>query len=458
MTLATVTATLQEYKEYPVEPFLHTEPTAVALLDLESGLEPTFPAGDSRPLTYRDALVLVRLHAEPLGMLYVDGRLEDLTRRELRELVWTRFRDEIQHHASRASCMPVPEDATDLAPPPRAPMCREGVAATPRGSVAVIVPTRGRSAKLARCLASLDLAAGPAVEIIVVENGPACEESNRTVESLAARTGRRIRYVVEPRPGSSVARNRGVAETSADIVAFTDNDVIVDRDWLRWLLEPFVADDVGATSGLVLSLELSTPTQKSFEQCSAFAKGWNRRSFDLNGNRADDRPLYPFWGASFGTGASMAFRRRDLVAAGGFDTALGAGSLALAGADIEALSATILRGRRLVYEPRSLAWHQSHSEPQALRRQLYSYGVGCTAILTKALLHDRRFLPAVARSARLLPVLRRGEQQRPIDHQPVPSPELVRSQWKGMLSGPPRYLRSVIWAHRHGLHRVIHGG
>jgi glycosyltransferase involved in cell wall biosynthesis len=155
----------------------------------------------------------------------------------------------------------------------------------------------------------------------VVDNRPASGDVLRTVRSVAA-GDQRVRYVPEPRVGLSVARNRGVRETDAEIVAFTDDDVVADPCWLVWLLAPFSESGVTATSGMVLPLELETEAQKRFEQYGGFSKGMERKSYGLRTGRVAGRALYPFLGDRFGGGNSMAFRRGELVAAGGFDTAL----------------------------------------------------------------------------------------------------------------------------------------
>jgi hypothetical protein len=49
------------------------------------------------------------------------------------------------------------------------------------------------------------------------------------------------------------------------------------------------------------------------------------------------------------------------------------------------LSTAILRGGRLVYEPRALCWHEHRKDGDALRGQAFGYGVGFSAIVTKAL-------------------------------------------------------------------------
>ncbi len=288
--------------------------------------------------------------------------------------------------------------------------------------------------------------------MIVVDNRPGTGETLALVSKMALNDGR-IRYVAEPREGLSVARNRGLAEaTAAEFVAFTDDDAVVDAGWLYWLLAPFADKSVTVTTGMVLPLELETIAQKRFEQYAGFSKGTDRRSYDVAAGRADDRLLYPYWGGMFGSGNNMAFRRRDLIMAGGFDTTLGAGSPTGGGEDIAAFSDAILRGGRLVYEPRSLCWHEHRRDEDALRKQLFNYGAGFTASLCRAAWRDPRFLWSAARAIptviRLL--YRRRHAGSAAGDGRLPA-ELSRLEHSGMLRGPVLYAKSVRRVSRLGL-------
>ena len=84
--------------------------------------------------------------------------------------------------------------------------------------------------------------------------------------------------------------------------------------------------------------------------------------------------------------------------------------------------------------------------------------MGFTAILTKALLHDRRFAAAAARSVPVAWSLRRARSASGRDLAATTTPELARLERRGMLRGPTRYVDSVAWSHRLGLQRVIDGG
>src|SRR5919197_775881 len=233
---------------------------------------------------------------------------------------------------------------------------------------------------MATCIGALRAMRYPNFEIVIVDNSPAVPGTREAVAAIAAEDPR-VRYVAEPLPGSSVARNRGIREARADLLAFTDDDVRVDPEWLSW-----------------------------FEEYSGFGKGLEPRVYDLDEHRAPDNLLYPYWGAAFGSGNSMAFRRNVIEGIGGFDPALGAGSPARAGADIEAFSHAILEGSRMAYEPHALCWHDHRTHRAALRRQTFAYGAGFTAILTKSVLREPRLALEMVRQ--LAGVVRGGAADR----------------------------------------------
>jgi len=417
----------------PASAFAHMESTAVGMVDLEDPERASvMTTAHSRN---RDALLLIRLHGDPLGVVHVSDERVVGRGDELVSLVHEQLGERVSAHCRRFGCQ-----ASDA-------HCRGNLTPHAPGSVAVVISTVGRPRTLDRCLRSLAPLAHERLEIIVVDNRPAA--STRQLISSWSTRDERIRYVSEPRPGLAIARNRGVAETDADIVAFTDDDVVVNDGWLRWLIAPFADPEVTVVAGLVMPLELETVAQKRFEQYAGFGKGFDHRCYDLRLHRADDRLLYPYWGGMFGAGNSMAFRRAELVASGGFDPSLGAGSIAQSGEDIDAMSWAILHGGRLVYEPRSLCWHEHRRDEDALRHQLFSYGVGFTAVLTKAITHDRRFAGAIVRSIPVAWRLRHRAALRANSSAVLPA-ELRRIERSGMLRGPLLYAKSLRAVRRGG--------
>lgn len=108
--------------------------------------------------------------------------------------------------------------------------------------ISVVICTRNRAASLARTLESL---AGSRVtedvawEVVVIDNG----STDATPDVIAAKASQlRICGHVEPEPGLSWARNRGVAEARGTYIIWTDDDVTVEPDWLQTYIEAFRAD------------------------------------------------------------------------------------------------------------------------------------------------------------------------------------------------------------------------
>ncbi|MFH1876326.1 MAG: glycosyltransferase [Candidatus Omnitrophota bacterium] len=99
----------------------------------------------------------------------------------------------------------------------------------------VIIPVRGDAPYLARCLESVIKGAG-SFEIILVDDGLTLEAR----EQLKAFEGR-VRVLESTGKGASRARNLAARQSSADFIAFTDSDCIVDRHWIEELLKGFDA-------------------------------------------------------------------------------------------------------------------------------------------------------------------------------------------------------------------------
>jgi O-antigen biosynthesis protein len=443
----------------PLSAFEHMEPTGVGVVDLDRSLTPHSPDGRALRPDQRDGLLLVRLHHKPIAMVHIDRALGKITSEELATQIWSSAGAAICGYLQSVGCehLPTGPDTLADATQRRAQEHPADWPTNPGRSIAVIIPTIGREEQLGRCLRSLLAQREAQFEVIVVDNQPSSGEALRTVTTLASEDAR-VRYVAESRGGSSVARNRGVSETDAELVAFTDDDVVLDPTWLQWLISPFAEPDVTATCGMVLPLELDTEAQKRFELHGGFSRGLRCRHYDLKSGR-DTGLLYPFMGDLFGSGNSMAFSRAELVAAGGFDPALGGGTPAKSGEDIYAFSTAVLRGGRLAYEPRALCWHEHRRDGRSLSDQIFDYGVGIGAIVTKALLSgDPRFFGALASSARLL--LGPRQQSSFADDEAKDSvfPEgMIWTQRAGMLRGPWRYVSGRARARRRHFGNAIRG-
>jgi glycosyltransferase involved in cell wall biosynthesis len=314
--------------------------------------------------------------------------------------------------------------------------------------VSIIVPTHDRPERLQACLRSLLALHYPRYEIIIVDNAP----SSPATANLLKQTCRdvsQVRYVREDRPGASWARNCGTIAARGELLAFADDDIVVDPYWLVELAQAFsVIDNVACVTGLLLPLELETPAQFWIEEFGGFSKGFSRRIFDMGENHPKT-PLHPYAAGQYGTGANMAFTAAFLRSVDGFDLALGPGTPAQGGEDLTLFFQAVTRGYKLVYEPSSVAYHPHHREYDALRKQIYSYGVGLAAYLFRNVLHNPRllfdFFTRIPYGLYFTFGVRSSKNSKKSQYYPK---ELTWLELEGMLYGPLAYLRSL-WKVRH---------
>ena len=237
-----------------------------------------------------------------------------------------------------------------------------------------------------------------------------------------------------------------------DILAFTDDDVIVDLYWLVELIRGFSrADNVACVTGYNLPLELETPAQfwyeayggaYWFQENGGTSWGFTRQIYDMKKHRANIA-LYPYRAGMFGCGANMAFTSTFLNSVHGFDPALGGNGPSRCGQDIAAFFQVITRGYTLVYEPAAAIYHLHRREYKALQRQIYYYGVGMTAYLTKSLLDAPHLLFDFIGRLFLACFQFLGGRSTKLVKMPAHYPrELVSLRWKGILYGPMAYLQS----------------
>jgi glycosyltransferase involved in cell wall biosynthesis len=397
------------------------EPALVAQIDLADGVQPLSALDPRTGATYKRAVVLVRDHGAPVGIVRVELGPYGLSA------------DELTSEIRGALGVDVP-----AAPVPATPVIRDR-ALLPR--ISVVIATRDRTESLRRCVESLQRLDHGAAEIVVVDNASAGRETADLVRELAI-DDPRVKYVREDRPGLARAHNCGLEHVTAPYVAFTDDDVVVDPAWLDGLLAGFARDArVACVTGMIFPLELETPAQDWLEHYAGFNKGFAPQVFDARRGSTD--PLFPYTAGRFGSGANMAFRTEVLIAMQGFEPALGAGTEAKGGDDLAAFFDVIAAGHAIAYEPEAIVYHQHHRTFEALRRQTFGYGAGLTAYLTKTVVDEpRRVLDMLAKAPRaarhaLSPSSTKN------DRLPGDTPRvLVRRERLGMLVGPALYFLS----------------
>jgi GT2 family glycosyltransferase len=301
-----------------------------------------------------------------------------------------------------------------------------------------VIPTRDRPDALDRCLASVANLDYPPFEVLVVDNASSSGRTREVVEAWSDRHPS-IFYLREDRPGSSRARNAGIWQARTPIVAFTDDDVEVDRHWLRHIAAAFSQEGVVCATGLVWPASLDSAAEQWFEEYGGFGKGCEPRLWDLDQHRGAG-PLYPYTVGAYGSGNNVAFSTDFLLRVGGYDSALGPGTAARAGEDLDLFLRAILSGHRIAYSPSAIVVHHHRTDPRALRAQLAAYGIGISAVLSKWAMRDPSdVLRRIPEGTRTL-VSRSSDKN--AGKKPTYPGRLQLAEWGGMVRGPAAYWRS----------------
>jgi GT2 family glycosyltransferase len=265
-------------------------------------------------------------------------------------------------------------------------------------SVSIVVATYDRPSDLRACLRALIAQTTQrATEIIVVDNHPASGMTPPVVAEFS-----NVILLSEPRQGLSYARNAGIRAGTGAIMVATDDDVVMQPDWLEKLLAPFARDDVMIVTGNVLPAELETRAQQLFEHYGGLGRGFLRVEAGGEWFGSWYREAVPTW--QLGATANAAFRTTIFThpRIGMLDPALGAGSPTGCSEDTDLFYRVLAAGFTVVYEPSAYVWHHHRRDMRALRRQIYAYSKGHVAYNlktwisyrdTRALFHLAMTLP-----------------------------------------------------------------
>lgn len=233
-------------------------------------------------------------------------------------------------------------------------------------AVTIVVPTRNRGALIAETLQALLALEYPALEIIVADQSTD-DVTRRTIQEVA-RGDARVRYLHSATIGSSANRNLGAMLSSADVVAYTDDDCIVTTEWLQAIVEEFANPAVEAVYGRLLPREHEARTGTEVGLKASL-------------ERAEYCGKLPPW--YVGHGGNMAFRRAALLEVGGFDPLLGAGGILRSNEDGDITYRLLAANKRIVYRPEALAYHKHWKSWDAQKQMERAYGIGAGAQFAK---------------------------------------------------------------------------
>lgn len=237
-------------------------------------------------------------------------------------------------------------------------------------ALSLVICTRNRLNKLRRCVDALfSVITKHDWEVVFVDNG----SSDGTSEYLESISQQRlnsclyVKTVLEPKQGLSFARNTGWHSAIGEIIAFTDDDCYVSKDYVNSVIQVFDEDpNIGFLGGRILL----------FDQLD------HRITTNESLRRNEFRPR-TFIPANAIHGANFAFRKGVLEQIGGFDERLGTGT-PFPSEDLAAAAAAVWSDAMGVYDPRPVVYHHhGRRTKKEVQELMNSYHAGRGAYYIK---------------------------------------------------------------------------
>jgi glycosyltransferase involved in cell wall biosynthesis len=232
----------------------------------------------------------------------------------------------------------------------------------------VIVPTRHRPRDLRRCLEALASLDYPreSFEVIVVDDG-----GSSPLDELVASFEDRIdvRVVQQPWSGAGAARNLGAGDARGALLAFTDDDCLPERGWLRALAEGAGADAARAVGGRTLNAREANRYSRVSQLVLDIAYA--------HYNTAPEDP-------HFFTSNNLAVPAAGFRDLGGFDPDLPTAE------DRDLCDRWLRRGNRMVYAPDAVLHHAADLSFAGFVRKHFRYGQGAFRFQSEVAPSERR--------------------------------------------------------------------
>jgi GT2 family glycosyltransferase len=231
--------------------------------------------------------------------------------------------------------------------------------------ISCLICTRNRPESIGHAVTSVLASAPGEAEVIVVDQST--DVATFDVLAPIAAVDARLRYIHMDRAGLSAAYNTGIRASTSPIIACTDDDCIVPRDWVDSVLDAFRRNpDVGLVYGQTL------PGEGYEDDVIPYLTV--RREVKLGGR-------YPFY--VYGMGANFATTRALFERIGGFDEVLGGGGPLRSSQDFDYQYRAYKAGALCLLTPRVVVKHYGARTQEQWPSTMIAYGTGDGAFYLK---------------------------------------------------------------------------
>lgn len=239
--------------------------------------------------------------------------------------------------------------------------------------ISVVICTRDRADLIANAIESVAACDYPAFDLSVMD-----QSTNTDTEEVVARLRTElahrcaIHYHHLDQAGLSRAYNAGFRVTDAPVVACTDDDVVVPRDWLTNTAAAFDDDaGVGLLYGQVL---VPASLAHAPEGTIVPSLVWSDRE-----RLHESKHNFKVWGM----GANMAIRRVAMDKVGGFDEIMGGGAPLRSSQDFDFALRMYRAGYAVLLDPDVRVDHYGARTADQWPGTLVAYGIGDGAFFGK---------------------------------------------------------------------------
>jgi GT2 family glycosyltransferase len=223
--------------------------------------------------------------------------------------------------------------------------------------VSIIIPVKNAAAFLPNCLKSLNKLNYPREKYeVIISDSDSTDKTQEIATSLGAK------LVIADGPSVCSGRNSGFKVARGEIIAFSDADCVMDRDWINNAVKYFRDDKIGCVGGPSLTPPDETPFGKACGFVLSFPLFTAGSTYGLHFNEAREVLHNP--------GCNAIYPRLVLEKVMPVDECFVEGEDVIMNKKVREL------GYKFLFTPDTKLWHYRSSTPRRFWRQNYRYAIG----------------------------------------------------------------------------------
>jgi cellulose synthase/poly-beta-1,6-N-acetylglucosamine synthase-like glycosyltransferase len=223
--------------------------------------------------------------------------------------------------------------------------------------ISIVIPVKNGERCLSRCLESIKKQSYPQDRFeVIISDGMSMDNTVKIAHDHGARIVKNSKITVGP------GRNVGFKAAKGDIIVFSDDDCVMDKDWLSNCIKYFDNEQVGGLSGPTITQNEGGPLGEAIGIIFELAA-----SAGVSAHRGDRSPVEEVQDIP---GCNAFYRRDALEKVFPIDESL------ITAEDVEMNRLIRQAGFKLLYVPDVKLWHYRRQNIYGFFKQIYRFAVG----------------------------------------------------------------------------------